>query len=924
MLIDIPPENLDKPLTKLVAKINQLHDKGKNVKIEPQVQKILEVLKSNPSNANVYLYIISILAEELPEIIPSDLFSYLESYLQEGSLKERVNTIITLGWWLLYQFDQNNDIDSGMVRIFIQLLEDSDAEIRSNTAYFLEKFPDTASAEFMIQIRSLVDCLQIETDAEVLGIVSTILHKIQPKLSLRVIKKYLDELITIYEGSTNSSRNDAILSLLIIEIPPLADKVKKRASKKEILRIINQHPPFVRYTDLHQLAEEESMDVEDVESYMRDELDDALDFVLFYTEKHHKKMIHFDKAELFKFLSETKIDLLTIHRTFQHIGITNSAIGAILIRDLMDKGEIRGFLSQDSFYSGQYIRNEIISILRKNGTIDLVEIRKRYEPRLIDGILAEIIDEEIFEGIYDISKSQYFTFPKLTRDIENIMTRKNVIDLKPYRDQFGQENFLRLEQFCRDKFFTGFHTDHIWLTNLGLTRIQQSISTCEQIGEVDLDKIASELEIPVEIYRKVVKPVFKKKNGFWNREKSRFFFSKQVKKRIAEIQRESNKEVRESKIKALAMELQIDEEEIASKVDEKLNTIASRLMTLDVCEFKPLMRDLQMDYKELLEFIDSLNRPDGYIIIGNRIIFSKAKIESELAKLEKFVLESYERNEVLKISVLATRLKCSAQMIIDIIKSHINEGDIKGLWLIEDELYLTLHGIKNRMGRAEGFIDLHSFIEERAVTETELDFLEHIIKDLIVEKQLKGVYDEDSLMYQSQDVAGQASLVTERERFLTEFLPHVEDLEMAYVFLKEILTKDDIHPGDIEEYDDILAKTLRKIFSDETMIKRMMHNANQRLNRLRTSGEHPASKIKRDRKGKKSSDAKSENRIDLKEDEEIAGVLNDFANWKEIILAIEQKKGEIVFMKKKLKRNPDDEETRQKLQSFMDYLGFSD
>ncbi len=922
MLIDIPPENLDKSLTKLVAKINQLHDKGKDAKIDLQVQKILEILKNNPSNANVYLYIISILAEELPEIIPSDLFSYLESYLQDGSLKERVNTIITLGWWLIYQFDQNNDIDSGQIRLFIQLLEDSDSEIRSNTAYFLEKFPDTASAEFMVQIRSLVKCLQIETETEVLGIVSTILHKIQPKLSLRVIKKYLDELITIYEGSTNSSRNDAILSLLIIEIPPLA--AKKRASKKEILRIINQHPPFVRYTDLHQMAEEEGMEVEDVESYMREELDDTLDFALFYTEKHHKKMIHFDKAELFKFLSETKIDLQTIHRTFQHIGITNSAIGAILIRDLMDKGEIRGFLSQDSFYSVQYIKNEIINILRKNGTIDLVGIRKRYEVRLIDGILAEIIDEEIFKGIFDITKSNYFTFPKLTRDIENVMTRKNIIDLKPYREQFGQENFLRLEQFCRDKFFTDFHTDHIWLTNLGMTRIQQSISTCEQIGEVNLEKIAKELEIPVEIYRKVVKPVFKKKNGFWNREKSRFFFSKQVKKRIAEIQRESNKEVRESKIKALAVELQIDEEEIALKVDEKLNAIASRLMVLDECEFKPLMRDLQMDYKELLEFIDSLNRPDGYLIVGNRIIFSKAKIEVELAKLEKFVMESYERNEVLKVSVLATRLKSAAQMIINIIKSNINEGRIKGLWLVENEMYLTLQGIKNRMGRAEGFIDLHSFIEERAVTETELDFLEHIVKDLLDEKQLKGVYDEDNLIYQSQDVAGQASLVTERERFLTEFLPHVEDLEMAYVILKEILTKDDIHPGDIEEYDDILAKTLRKIFSDETMIKRMVHNANQRLNRQRTQGEHHASRRKRSRKGKKSSDAKSENRIDLKEDEEIAGVLNDFANWKEIILAIEQKKGEIVFLKKKLKLNPGDEESKQKLQSFMDYLGFSE
>ena len=41
------------------------------------------------------------------------------------------------------------------------------------------------------------------------------------------------------------------------------------------------------------------------------------------------------------------------------------------------------------------------------------------------------------------------------------------------------------------------------------------------------------------------------------------------------------------------------------------------------------------------------------------------------------------------------------------------------------------------MGRAEGFIDLHSFIEERAVTETELDFLEHIIKGISLQFNLQ-------------------------------------------------------------------------------------------------------------------------------------------------------------------------------------------
>ena len=41
---------------------------------------------------------------------------------------------------------------------------------------------------------------------------------------------------------------------------------------------------------------------------------------------------------------------------------------------------------------------------------------------------------------------------------------------------------------------------------------------------------------------------------------------------------------------------------------------------------KPLLRDLQMDYKEFLKFVDSLEKPDGYLIIHDKIIFSKKRL----------------------------------------------------------------------------------------------------------------------------------------------------------------------------------------------------------------------------------------------------------------------------------------------------------
>lgn len=928
MLIEIPEDKLDKNLVKIVKKINAYHEKGKMEKIYGINEKILSILSQTPPNANVYLYIISILAEEFPETLPPNILKILEHYLEQGNLKEKTNAVIILGWTLVHSFNDSEmgktdgSGEMGHLNSLISLLQDPHEEIRVTTSFFLAKLPDACNSEFLLNLSLFLDVLVSESNLEIIQVITQILGKIQPKLTLGILKDYLNRLVVILERSNHVAKNDAIIDLLGMETPNLLELRKRRLPKKEILKAFQERPPLLRFTDLHALAEEEDMDVDQVEDYLMDEINEDIHYVLTYVEKHHKKMILCDKRELLDFLRGTKVKLDDIAVTFQHLGITNSAIGAILMRDLMDRGEIDGFMNKEFFYSYSFIKNEIIQMLRKQGSLNLTHLIQSYNRGIVSRIMAEIEEDSNLAGIYNQEKTEYFTYSKLTQDIENLMTRSNVVDLKPFQQQFGQENFLRLEQYCRDHFFTKFHTNHIWLTNLGMTRIQQSITRCEQIGEANIEKIAGDLGIPVEIYRKVVKPAFKNKNGFWNRNQTVFYFSKYVKKRIAEIQTEPNPETRKQKIKSLAEELQIDESEITRKVDEKLNSIAARLETQDEFEIRPLMRDLQMDYKELLEFIDSLNRPDGYLILHNRIIFSKKRIEEEKAKLQEIVQQSAERSDYIKVSELAARLKCAPHLIKEILVAKYDKGDLSGLWLVPEEHFITTKGIESRMLKSEGYIDLHSFLEEKSVTEDDILFLEKILKRLLEDKILKGVYDETNHVYQNTELAGHASLITERERFISELTPHIEDLERAYVYLKEILTKEDIRPGDIEEYDEILDKTIRKMFDQGAMIKRMINNGNRRLNKFARKSEDADGK----KKGRKRKSTKSETPqkyIDLKEDEEVSVILNDFANWKEIIFAIEQKKGEIVFLKKKLKSNPEDAESKQKLKEILEYLQFN-
>lgn len=924
MLIEISAEKMDKKLSKIVQKINQLYEKNKVSKIGSQVEKILENLRYNPENAYVYLYVLSILVEEIPELAEVAVLNAIQPYIKEGNADERANAAIVMGWVIQHSISTGEEISDDYISELISLLSDTSAEVRINASFFLKTLVDNQQAIFLLKYRDLVQNLANETNNEVLEVIGTILSQIQPLMSIGILKGYLNDLIQIYHESNVPKRSDVILMLLQKEIPGLKEQIEAHRAKRDLLQFINNRPPLVRFMDLNDIAEEQDIEVEKIEEYLQAELDEDVHYSLIFTEKHHKKMLIFDKEELLNFLSGSKISIDDIRQALQHVGVSHPSIGAILLRDLLDLGELEGFLTNQYFFSIDYIKHELEQELTKSGVLEIKSVEKRYNPEIISRILEAITSKTRFKGIYTIDKSFYYTFNYLTKEIENEMTRSNIMDLSSYKDKFGYENYLRLEQFCKDQLFIEYHLDHKWLTNLGMTRIQQSIRTAEQLGEADIVKLAKKLDIPVEIYRKVVKPIFNKKNGFWNKNEDIFYFSKFVKKRINEIQSEPNPDIRKSQIKALAEELQIEEGEISKKVDEKLQKIGQMLMTADEVDIKPMMKDLQMDYNEFIQFIDSLGRSDGYIIINNKVIFSEKRIREEQQKIANAVLNRGKRADYLDVNRLSTQLKYAPQLISQAIDTLSQEGKISGIWLKKDEKFITSRGIQNRMLQAEGYIDLNTFFEERDLSEDEILFIEGILQQLLADKQLKGVYDAASKIYQDEDTASKASLVTERERFTKEILPHIEDLERAYNLLREIFLKEDIHPGDIEEYDEILEQTVRKIFNAEAMVKRMLNNANRRLSRQLTSRKSSKAEKSSKRRGVKKPVKSKLKPFDFQEDEEVSVLLNDFKNWKELILAIEQKKGEIVFLKKKLKANPEDSEAAVKLKNTLEYLGFNE
>ncbi|MHA1474793.1 MAG: hypothetical protein ACTSQ5_06360, partial [Promethearchaeota archaeon] len=753
MFIEIP--NLtDKKLIKLIKNINEDYEKEKWDKFESYSNAVIKWLKKEP---NISLYILSLIAEEMPESFSHSIFSDIDPYLKGDKSKEKINAVIIYGSCLLHFLSQENFSDMTILNDFIELLYNSKSETRQNICFFLEQFPDTFDTQLLLKLNIFIKILEDESNSEVLKTTQEILSRLEPKMSLSILINYIQQLRDIYEDNKSAEISDILLNLIEKEIPLLKKRVKSNWSKNKILREIDNRPTLIRFTDINLISEQENLTLEEVENYLLSQIDENTIYTLTFIEKNHKKLLELEKDKIIGYLSQRKIKLDEIVKIFNDLGIKNNAVVMILIKGLLEKRIIKGYFTKNFYYDWIYLKKEFLQRLQQYGSIDILNYSKSIDRDTIHKLINEI-EQQGIPGLYNLKKSKYYTFSAINQEIEKESYRANIIDLSPYKSQFAQENFYKLEEYCRSKIFTKYHHKYSWLTHLGITNIQQELSICEQIGECNIEERAGKLGIHPSILLKITKKMFENKNGFWNKEEKNFYFSKYVKKRIDSIQNELDADKREELIDSLAEELQIEKDEISQKVDEKLNKIGKMLSEKDEFLIKPLLRDLQMDYKEFLKFVNSLEKPDGYLVIHDKIIFSKKRIDEEQDKLSKSIKEIVLNYDVINIDNLVSKYKCASQILINILDNLLEIKEINGIWIKNNENFLTERGIQERMLKAKSYIDLNSIIEEITLSEEGIMFLEKILLALMEQKIITGVYDSESHVFQSDSILSDADL----------------------------------------------------------------------------------------------------------------------------------------------------------------------
>ena len=915
MLIEIP-EISDKKLSKLINKLNDLHAKGKMDKFEGQFEELFSYLKNaDADQANLILYILSIIFEEYPEYLKKNRLGVIQPYCEDHSEKEILNATGIFGLFLL-----NNKIESNMDELnqFVDYLKQDNSDIRKNICYFLEQLEENLDTIFLTKVNLFLYVLEHEEEEEVLMTTKHALLQAQKNMTLGLLTNYISEILRIFSTNISNYKRDLIFDLLAAEIPQFSKY--KSESKTKILQRLENRIPISRIYNIQEIAKGEGLSPDEVEDNLLSEIEDT-EFLFKYHHKQERIFIEFEKEKLVAYFNRNKRSVDEILTDLKDIGVTSTAILSALIKKLLSEEEIEGELTQLNYYPYNFLISDFTLKLQKDGMLNTKELMKYLSKEIVFKVIEEISTQGSFNGVFDKDRIIFYTFRKITEEIERKVSKSNIVDLSPYKAKFSYEDFLKIENFCQQHFFTSIHQEHTWLTNLGKTRIEMELRERQQIGIFDIEESAQNLGIPGEILRKAIKGAFLSKNGFWNKEKDRFYFSKQIKIKINEIQNETNPEKRQRMIDFLSEELQIDKEEIEKKVDEKLEKIAKVLSSKDEFLIKDQLRELQMDYNELIEFVESMGKP--YLIYSGKIIFDEKRIKEEKDKIKERIVTKTRQVEQLSIEKLSRELKCAQKMVEELIDLILDEAEINLIKLDEDK-FLTQRGLESRIFESKGYLDIKSIIPERAISSQEIESIEKVVLEFIETGKLKGNYDPENKVFQSSDFIGDISMDKEREWFEKEITLHLEEYEVAFNMLKEILMGKEITPSDIDSYEQTLSDTIKKILATETTNKRSLNNANRRLKRLFHQDEPKTRKRGRGRSRNAPEPTAEEAAFMLENDDTVKKLLRDFDNWKTLIIAIEQKAGQIVYLKKKIKANPDDEESKNKLKGIYEYLAFVD
>ena len=113
-----------------------------------------------------------------------------------------------------------------------------------------------------------------------------------------------------------------------------------------------------------------------------------------------------------------KIKVDEIAEYFKIGGLDNKTIINVLIKDMVKNHLIKGYISNEYFYAWDFIRNEILQKLQKEGRIKIQTYVAFLNAEFVEKLIHSLIEQGTSTGFYDQKKEYFYTQNSLLKEIE--------------------------------------------------------------------------------------------------------------------------------------------------------------------------------------------------------------------------------------------------------------------------------------------------------------------------------------------------------------------------------------------------------------------------------------------------------------------------------------------------------------------------
>jgi hypothetical protein len=293
-------------------------------------------------------------------------------------------------------------------------------------------------------------------------------------------------------------------------------------------------------------------------------------------------------------------------------------------------------------------------------------------------------------------------------------------------------------------------------------------------------------------------------------------------------------------------------------------------------------------------------------------IFNPIKIEEAKNDIKYMLLDKSKSEDYLSLG----NLKMKSNLIEDLIKDLLEDGKLKGLFY-ENEgqiQFYTERGIRNLMLENSFIFSFSDLFYGKELNEKEILLLRENFDDLIKNKKLKGTFNEETLTFSSNEVLFAKDYNTALFEFEKNVNNYIQIFESEFEKIKRILTKEKetIFPQEIKTIQEIIDKINEKYVKWRSGLDAFVRKANKKF--LKDQGVS-VKKYKEIFSSPEKKELKS-----FEEDPEIFDHLNNFDFWVKLFNKLEVKYPNIIFYQKRLINNSEDNDSRNKLTELLDEL----